>query len=400
MTTKLRSNLNDLVCFSHLRWNFVFQRPQHLMSRFARERRVFFIEEPLFENGVDPYIAASHCLKSGVCVGVPHLPEGLRDDAMRSNAVLGAMIEEFLQKNKIQNPVYWFYSPMWMEALPPRFDSAAILYDCMDELSGFKGASERLPENERRLFEIADLVFTGGFSLFEAKRSGHPGVHPFPSGVDVAHFMKARTIEKEPEDQRSIGRPRIGYAGVIDERLDYEMLRDMAALRPDWQFVMIGPVAKVDPGSLPRAENIHWMGMRDYEDLPAYFSQWSVAMMPFALNDATRFISPTKTPEFLAAGLPVVSTAIRDVVRPYGELGLAHIASSSEEFVERAEEAMVYCMGMKWRERADAFLQSMSWDSIWGSMNSLLSAAIAARQSAERRHPAREAVVSGEVARV
>jgi UDP-galactopyranose mutase len=174
----------------------------------------------------------------------------------------------------------------------------------------------------------------------------------------------------------------------------------MAALRPDWQFVMIGPVVKVDPAVLPRADNLHWMGMRDYEDLPAYFSQWNVAMMPFALNEATRFISPTKTPEYLAAGLPVVSTPIRDVVRPYGELGLAHIASSAEEFVLQAERAMAYYMGIKWRERADAFLQSMSWDSIWESMNSLLSATIAAKQMAERKHPKGADVLSGEVARV
>jgi UDP-galactopyranose mutase len=313
---------------------------------------------------------------------------------------VSALVEDFLQRNKVRTPIYWFYSPMWVEVLPTQLDAAAILYDCMDELSGFKGASERLPQNERRLMQLADLVFTGGASLFEAKRTGHRGVHPFPSGVDVAHFLKARTIQQEPEDQRTIGHPRIGYAGVIDERLDYDLLREIAILRPEWQFVMIGPVAKVDPASLPQAENLHWLGMRDYDDLPAYFSRWSVAMMPFALNDATRFISPTKTPEFLAAGLPVVSTPIRDVVRPYGELGLAHIASSAEEFVIRAEEAMAYHMGIKWRERADAFLQSMSWDSIWESMTSLLTVAIAAKKTSGQKFSESSFATSGAVARV
>jgi UDP-galactopyranose mutase len=278
--------------------------------------------------------------------------------------------------------------------------AAAVLYDCMDELASFKGASERLPQNEQALMKMADLVFTGGASLFEAKRAGHPGVHPFPSGVDLAHFAKARTIQAEPEDQKHIGRPRIGYAGVIDERLDYDLLRQMAELRPEWQFVMLGPVLKVDPAILPQAPNIHWLGMRSYDDLPAYYSQWNVAMMPFAMNESTRFISPTKTPEFLAAGLPVVSTPIRDVVRPYGELGLARIASTAEEFVVHVEEAMAYTMGMKWRERADAFLQSMSWDSIWESMNTLLAATIAARQSGWRAEAHGATSHSGEMARV
>jgi UDP-galactopyranose mutase len=324
----------------------------------------------------------------------------MRPNSTPCNALLSAMIETFLQDCNVQAPVYWVYSPMWIEVMPGTVRAEAILYDCMDELSGFKGAAERLPENERRLMDMADLVFTGGISLFEAKRTGHQGVHPFPSGVDLAHFKKARTIEHDPEDQRSIARPRIGYAGVIDERLDYDLLREIAAMRPDWQFVMVGPVAKVDPASLPQAENLHWLGMRDYRDLPTYFSQWNVAMMPFALNDATRFISPTKTPEYLAAGLPVVSTPIRDVVRPYGELGLAHIAASAEEFVAKAEEAMAYTMGMKWRERADAFLQSMSWDSVWESMSSLLVATVASKQLSERRHPKSMPMVTGEVARV
>jgi len=400
MTTNLRSNLHDIVCFSHLRWHFVFQRPQHLMSRFARERRVFFIEEPVYEADIDAYMAASHCLKSGVCVGVPHLPEKLRTDAEKSNVFLSALIEEFLQRNKVHLPVYWFYSPMWIEAVPSGIETSGILYDCMDELSAFKGASERLPLNEQRLIGIADLVFTGGVSLFEAKRAGHPSIHPFPSGVDLTHFLKARSTQPDPEDQRAMARPRIGYAGVIDERIDYDLLREITALRPEWQFVMLGPVVKVDPAGLPKADNLHWLGLHAYDDLPAYFSHWNVAMMPFAMNESTRYISPTKTPEFLAAGLPVVSTPIRDVVRPYGDLGLAHIASSAEEFVIRAEEAMAYHMGMKWRERADAFLQSMSWDSIWESMNSLLTATIAAKQLTGRKAPARATVTSGAVARV
>jgi UDP-galactopyranose mutase len=173
----------------------------------------------------------------------------------------------------------------------------------------------------------------------------------------------------------------LGYAGVIDERIDLHLIRDTAKLRPDWNLVLIGPVVKIDPASLPKAHNLHWLGMQDYQDLPSFFAGWDVAIMPFALNDATRFISPTKTPEFLSAGLPVVSTPVRDVVRPYGDLGLARIASTADEFVAACDQAMAFKMGMKWRERADAFLETMSWDSVWLSMNLLVERLLDSRES-------------------
>jgi UDP-galactopyranose mutase len=365
MTTNSQFEQTDLVCLSHLRWDFVFQRPQHLMSRFARKRRVFFVEEPVLDATTRPHCEGRICPSTGVHVIVPRLQK------WEQGAVAG-LLGQYLRDQGVKNPILWFYSPMWVEEVPTGLTPVSIVYDCMDELSGFKGASERLQDNEARLMRIADVVFTGGVSLFEAKCSLHPHVHPFPSGVDVAHFAQARGARQEPADSQALPRPRLGFAGVIDERIDYELLRETALLRPDWQFVMIGPVVKVDPAMLPHAPNLHWLGMRQYRDLPSYFAHWDVAMMPFALNEATRYISPTKTPEFLAAGLPVVSTPIRDVVRPYGDLGLARIASTAPEFVSAAEEAMSYSMGLKWRERADAFLQSMSWDSVWASMNAVL----------------------------
>jgi len=209
--------------------------------------------------------------------------------------------------------------------------------------------------------------------LFEAKRRFHPQVYPFPSGVDLSHFAKARELTNDFGEQEAMPRPRLGYAGVIDERLDLGLIDEVAAKRPAWQIVMIGPIAKISPANLPRRANIHWLGMKDYADLPKYFAGWDVGIMPFALNDATRFISPTKTPEYLSSGLPVVSTAIRDVERPYGELGLARIAHSADEFIAHAEQVMHGGMGLKWRERADEFLKSISWDSVWGGMNRLIS---------------------------
>ncbi len=248
----------------------------------------------------------------------------------------------------------------------------ATVYDCMDELSLFRGAPARLCEAEEALFKRADLVFTGGVSLFEAKRHRHANVHAFPSGVDTAHFLKARSIRTDFEEHTRIPRPRLGYAGVIDERLDLDLIDQVAKRRPGWQLVMIGPVVKIDPDSLPRHDNLHWLGLKDYRDLPRYFAGWDVGLLPFALNDATRFISPTKTPEYLAAGLPVVSTPIRDVVRPYGDLGLARIARGADEFVVACEQSMAYGMSHKWRRRADAYLETLSWDDTWKSMDALI----------------------------
>jgi UDP-galactopyranose mutase len=371
MTNQTHSTTQDLFCLSHLRWNFVFQRPQHLMSRFARHRRVFFVEEPVYSENPLAVVESVVCPRTGVVVVTPRLPEKWRAN---SRQILAPMLGEYLAEHNVRNPIAWFYTPMALELLPASVTPAAVVYDCMDELSGFHGAHSQISEFERRLMKIADLVFTGGFSLYEAKRKLHSQVHAFPSGVDVEHFLRARTPQEEPSDQKSIPRPRIGFAGVVDERMDLNLLREVAVRRPNWQLIMLGPVVKIDPATLPRLSNIHWLGMKDYRDLPIYFSNWDLGMMPFAMNDATRYISPTKTPEYLAAGLPVVSTPIRDVVRPYGEFGLAHIAKDAEEFVVQAEHAMAFGMTMKWRERADAFLASLSWDATWNSMDQLISA--------------------------
>jgi UDP-galactopyranose mutase len=356
----------DLICLSHLRWNFVFQRPQHLMSRFARERRVFFIEEPIRGSGASR-IQTAVCPQTGVHVVTPHLtPE-------QGNEVLEQMLSNFLHSNVARPPILWFYTPMALASFPSSIRAEAVVYDCMDELSMFRGAPKELQFFEDRLFGLADLVFTGGVMLGKAKRHLHPSVHAFPSGVDFSHFARARTMPREYAEHDKSEQPRLGYAGVIDERLDLPLLDEVAAKKPEWQFIMIGPTAKICPETLPRRRNIHWLGMKDYKVLPNYFAAWDVGIMPFALNDATRFISPTKTPEYLSAGLPVVSTSIQDVVQPYGQLGLAWIASTADEFVSAAEQGMVTASDPAWRMRADRFLEGLSWDSVWGRMNGLLS---------------------------
>jgi UDP-galactopyranose mutase len=357
----------DLVCLSHLRWNFVFQRPQHLMTRCARDRRVFFVEEPLYQGNLGrPQLQID---KSGpVTVVVPRLPDGLTED--KRNAAQRDLLDELMELQQISNYVLWYYTPMALEFsqhLSPR----AVIYDCMDELSAFRGASALLKAREAELMRRAALVLTGGQSLYEAKRGQHRNIHPFPSSVDVAHFGRARAISTDPPDQASVPRPRFGYFGVIDERMDIPLVEGVASARPDWHIVMLGPVVKIDPASLPQRPNIHYLGPKSYDELPDYIAGWDVALMPFARNEATRFISPTKTPEYMSAGKPVVSTSIRDVVRPYGQQGLVRIADDVSAFVRACAAALVEDAAQR-RTEADAFLRHTSWDGTWNRIRSLM----------------------------
>jgi UDP-galactopyranose mutase len=297
---------------------------------------------------------------------------------------LRRLLREFITAYAIDHPVVWYYTPMALE-FARELPASAIVFDCMDELSAFHGAPRELLALEAELIGRADLVFTGGQSLFEAKRARHHRVFAFPSSVDVKHFARARELpQADPADQASIPHPRIGFFGVIDERMDLALLDGVAKLRPEWQLVILGPCVKIDPASLPRLSNIHYLGMKRYEELPQYLSGWDVAMLPFAKNDSTRFISPTKTPEYLAAGCPVVSTSVRDVVRPYGEQNLIEIADSPEPFVA-AIERLLSPQSAEWRERVDAFLSRMSWDRTWSEMSSLIDEVTTRHTPASRR---------------
>jgi UDP-galactopyranose mutase len=391
------SKKTDLVCFSHLRWDFVYQRPQHLLTRCARERRVFFIEEPIFGHGSTRLDIQER--DGGVLVVVPHLPEGLRSE-VATTAVLKEMVHTLFSEHGIREYVFWYYTPMAL-SFTKDFSPKASIYDCMDELSAFKGAHSRLGDFEQELFRRVDLVFTGGQSLYEAKRNAHPAVYAFPSSIDVSYFGKARTITGDPEDQAAIPHPRLGFFGVIDERFDIELLDAMARMRPDWQFVMIGPIVKIHPDTLPKHPNIHYLGAKKYEELPGYLAGWDIAMLLFARNESTRFISPTKTPEYLAAGKPVISTSITDVIRPYGELNLVKIADSPTEFIRAAEEFMSKGgEDADWLNRVDEFLADMSWDKTWAQMSDLINQTIGTKQKGNARpvpssdlRPRRAAVV-------
>ncbi|HKR15062.1 MAG TPA: glycosyltransferase family 1 protein [Pyrinomonadaceae bacterium] len=373
----------DLVCFSHLRWDFVYQRPQHLLSRCARERRVFFIEEPIYGNSSMRLDVRE--TESGVYVVVPNLPEGLRSE-VAITAVMKEMIYRLFLDHAIDDYVFWYYTPMALR-FTRQFTPIASVYDCMDELSAFQGAHSELPALEKELFRRVDLVFTGGQTLYEAKRNAHRAVYAFPSSIDAAHFCKARNCDVDPLDQANIPHPRLGFFGVIDERFDRELLDQVAQQRPDWQFVMIGPVVKIDPESLPKHANVHYLGAKKYDELPAYLSGWDIALLLFARNESTRFISPTKTPEYLAAGKPVISTSIRDVVRPYGEQKLVEIADTPDDFIKAAEKILAHPHDEEWLARVDKFISHLSWDQTWNQMSSLIDAVVA------RKRPVKSATV-------
>ena len=363
-----RSQKDVLLCLSHLRWNLVFQRPHHLLTRAAREFQVIYVEEA--ESGERDDIRLQR--HGDILIATPVLGPGKVPGSEDSDREIAYRLAELVELHTPRRLVLWLYTPMALP-LAAGLDPDCVVYDCMDELSLFAGAPPSLHERERRLLADCDLLFTGGASLQEAKQAQRPDAHCFPSSIDAAHFSRARSgSRRDPEDQAAIPHPRIGYFGVLDERLDRELVAELAAARPDWHFVMLGPVVKIRPDDLPQAANIHWLGPKRYEELPEYLGGWDAGFMPFALNDATRFISPTKTPEFLAAGLAVASTPVRDVVRGYGDAGLVEIASGAQEM----EVALARVLAARDDpDRLDAVrrrLATMSWDQSWAAMRDLV----------------------------
>ncbi len=360
--------ISPIIVFSHLRWNFVYQRPQHVLSRLAGRRQILFIEEPVESPEAaarwEPRAAAPN-----VTVMVPQIPVGQFTPGF-SNAMMKRMVGK-LAISESDNSIAWVYTPAAVELL----DSVKyryLVYDCMDELSAFLHAPRELHDQEQRLLDRADVVFTGGPSLYRAKRDRHPEVHCFPSSVDVDHFRNGVKELPEALDQATIPGPRLGYFGVIDERLDLDLLAKIAEHRPDWQLILVGPVVKIDPKALPQRPNIHYLGGKDYRELPAYIKGWDVCLMPFAMNESTKFISPTKVLEYMAADKPIVSTPIADVVQPYETM--VRIGSSPEEFIRCCEEALAPPAN-DWKIRQAAVqkvLKATSWDLTVDAMEKLM----------------------------
>ncbi len=368
---------DTLICFSHLRWKFVFQRPQHLMTRFAQSKQVIVFEEPMPTTNATASLDRYE--QAGVTVVTPLVPEGSPPEDLA--ATLRGLLDGLIAERGIERPIAWYYTPMMLEfSRHVAENAAAVVYDCMDELAAFKFAPERLKQLERDLVGLADVVFTGGYSLYEAKRGWHVNIHPFPSSVDRPHFAKARslTAANDPADQAALPHPRLGFYGVIDERMDLKLVAELADAHPEWSIVMVGPVVKVDPAHLPKRANIHYLGGKNYDELPTYLAGWDVALAPFAINESTRFISPTKTPEYLAGGKPVVSTAIVDVKRHYGELEAVCVADTHAAFIAGCENALVLAKSKTstWLESVDEALADLSWDNTYARMAALVNEAV------------------------
>jgi len=336
------------------------------MSRFSETFRTFYVEEPVYDDEHDGYTI--HLNKENVWIIVPHLNRQIgRDQSSRQQVILDGLMTDL----NIHDYVSWYYTPMAL-AFSSHLKPKLVVYDCMDELSAFKFAPAELKIKEKELLEKADLVFTGGYSIYEAKKHLHNNIHPFPSSIDKTHFGQARHTLAEMPGQQHIPHPRFGFFGVIDERFDIELIREVTKQKPDWQFILIGPVVKIDPGTLPRHPNIHYLGCKDYKELPHYLGGWDVAIMPFAINEATRYISPTKTPEYLAGGKPVIATPIRDIVEPYGTNRLVHIAHDVQSFVAAGELELANPNRDTWLSRVDQFIMSDSWDNTWLQMMQMI----------------------------
>lgn len=358
--------ISNVVCFSHLRWNFVFQRPQHLLTRWARDVNVYYFEEPEFAD--QDTISLRETIDGNVTILTPVLKHGMSETEI--NKYLEILLLKFLKLNNIKDFIAWYYTPMAVK-FTRNIKPTLIIYDCMDELSGFKGAHPDLTKNEKFLMDISDVVFTGGHHLYEHKKHLHDNIYPFPSSIDQEHFESGNG-KIDPFDQQKIPHPRAGFFGVIDERLDIDLLEQLALAMPDFHFIMIGPVVKIDPATLPGHSNIHYLGQKNYKELPAYIANWDVAILPFAKNESTRFISPTKTPEYLAAGKPVVSTSIRDVVKPYGEKELVQIADDAMEFSDAIRFALKQRHDKNWKKKVADMLKSNSWEITYNNMRKIV----------------------------
>ena len=395
LAAKAAVNLDaPIIVHSHLRWDFVWQRPQQLLSRFALRNEVLFVEEPIYCDDVaDPRLELS-LPQPRVHRAVPLLPASFRGAYDASIAEIRELVRRHIAADgPSARPIQWFYTPMPAPAMIGAFDERAVVYDCMDELSKFRFAPRELVDRERYLMAQADVVFTGGYRLWQSKSKYHANVHFFGCGVDVAHFASARSANLQlPSEIAALEKPVIGYYGVIDERIDYDLLGHLAESLPEAALVMVGPVVKVDPSELPQAPNIYWLGQRQYAELPAHVKGFDVCLMPFALNEATEYINPTKTLEYMAAGKPIVSTAVSDVVHNFTPV--VAVAHSPQEFVT-AVRAAIEAPSAELIARGLEQARANSWESIVARMKRIIRDAVRTRESRAERAPVDRARAGG-----
>ena len=390
-----------IIVHCHLRWEGVWQRPQQFLSRFSRRHKILFVEGPILHDNEDAPTYELLPVKEypNVTVMRTHFPasrfqNGSWVDAERLRLLKDALNNEL--RGHFEQPVQWFYDPMAAPCFIGKIGERAVVYDCMDELSQFKFAPPEIVQRERILLAAADVVFAGGRKMWLSKSKHNDNAHFYGCGVDVPHFAKARAAEtKVPTDVAQLKRPILGYFGVVDERLDYDLIAKLADADPKWNIVMVGPTAKVDPNALPKRANLHWLGRREYAELPNYTKAFDVCLMPFALNEATEYINPTKALEYMATGRPIVSTAVPDVVSNFSEA--VNIAISQECFVEMCvralanpdEEAIQRGLNMANNNQWDAIVAKME-----GHIEDALKKKAAARKSGGTRPAKLEAVAA------
>lgn len=397
---RLADSAPALIVFSHLRWSGVYQRPQHLLSRFARELPVVVIEEPMFliEDGAESYLQVTE--DGGVTVLTPMLPISpgrhmgfSRESLAEISRLLTPKLIAYTRDTDSRSgdtetgPIVWYYTPMALGALPEAIEPSLVVFDAMDDLASFRNAPQALRDKEAAMFRLADLVFTGGPSLYEARRDRHPSVHCFPSGVEAAHFARAADGLVPPDGLSALPYPVLGFYGVLDERLDFDLIAAIADARPEWSLALIGPLAKIEQTELPRRQNITYFGQQRYADLPGFLAGFDLAILPFAINEATRSISPTKTLEYLAAEKRVVSTPIADVVSLYGDL--VRIADDATAFVAAVDEALAESTTDRRTRLAagQAHLLAHDWDAIAEGMASEMVETLTARSGTARHFP-------------
>ncbi len=396
-----------LIVFSHLRWSGVYQRPQHLLSRFAKHIPVIVIEEPVLLSNSNEKPSFRETSDGNVTVLTPLLPDSSTSQfgfCKETNRIISRLIEERFPRSSwwggqrfgsgsahSHKPVVWYYTPMALGALPGSIDPGLVVLDAMDDLASFRNAPRELRDQEEAMLRTADVIFAGGPSLYEARRHRHPSVHCFPSGVDARHFATGAESMAPAADIAALPGPVLGFHGVLDERIDFDLIAKVADSRPNWSLALVGPLAKIEESDLPRRPNISYLGRQQYADLPSFLAGFDVAILPFALNEATRSISPTKTLEYLAAEKPVVSTAIADVVSLYGNV--VRIASDPADFITAVEAALAESGGDRRRRhaRAQAHLLEHDWDAIADGMADRMIETVTARSEILNRPPASEA---------
>lgn len=372
--------MSVVIVFSHLRWNFVHQRPQHLLSRLARFYPVIFLEEPVFD--------AEHTFLErvtpvpNVMVCRPHTPiaaTGFHDEQL---PLLRELIRQLMMD--FNDHIVWFTTPMAVPLLP-EIHPRLVIYDCMDMPAARKSAPQPLREYESTLFTVADLVFAAGLGLYRTQRAHHPHVHYFPDSVDGSHFLQALDRTNAHPAHRSIAGPRLGYYGVIDERVDAHLIAHLADAHPQWQVVLAGPIGMRDAATLPHRANIHYLGYQPYSALPRLLAGWDVCLLPFVAEEATQFVSTTRILEYMAAELPIVSTHNQDVVDLYD--GIVSSAETPAAFVSACEAALLASAGEHAARAAKmrAVVSSTSWDATVASMHALIEQA--ARNSGNRVSP-------------